>query len=276
MPEAERLKVIDGIIEALKKKEREEAEEARREEYMAQREAEGSNLNTPAGSAPQEFTLNTDKSWYFYNTATRNAGRTDFQRRWGSRKLEDDWRRRNKASFAAIDEPGEEDDSADTSDSTEISDEPADSIAAADASPRATDPHFPEYYLRQIPVTDVQKATANEVIQEGLYNSGLILKDRMEDFSAAQAEWDKLMTRYPDNVYRLDVYYNRYLMHMRTGREDLAEPFRQRILSEFADATWRPSRSRSTAGPMTTISPTATARYTRYTAAWSATIRCRR
>ncbi len=238
MPEAERLKVIDGIIEALKKKEREEAEEARREEYMAQREAEGSNLNTPAGSAPQEFTLNTDKSWYFYNTATRNAGRTEFQRRWGSRKLEDDWRRRNKASFAAIDEPGEEDDTADTSDNTETSDEPADSIAADGTSSRASDPHFPEYYLRQIPATDVQKATANEVIQEGLYNSGLILKDRMEDFSAAQAEWDKLMTRYPDNVYRLDVYYNRYLMHMRTGREDLAEPFRQRILSEFADSKY--------------------------------------
>lgn len=241
MPEEERLKVIDRIIDELKKKEKEEAEEARRQEYMAEREAEGSNLSTPAGGAPQEFTLNTDKSWYFYNTATRNAGRTDFQRRWGSRKLEDNWRRRNKAVYSMVGEADEEDEAegselSDNTDGTEPSDDSVDS-AGTDAS-RASDPHFPEYYIRQIPVTETQKVTANEVIQEGLYNSGLILKDRMEDFAAAQAEWSKLMTRYPDNVYRLDVYYNQYLMYMREGREELAEPFRQQILAEFPDSKY--------------------------------------
>ncbi len=100
MPEEEQLKVIGKIIDDLKKKEKEEAEAARREEYLAQQEANGSNLQTGNAQAPNAFTLNTDKSWYFYNTATRNAGRTDFQKRWGSRKLEDDWRRRNKASFS--------------------------------------------------------------------------------------------------------------------------------------------------------------------------------
>ena len=33
--------------------------------------------------------MNSDKSWYFYNTAVKNAGKTEFQKRWGSRKLED-------------------------------------------------------------------------------------------------------------------------------------------------------------------------------------------
>lgn len=237
MPEAERLKVIDNIIAELKKKEKEEAENAAREEYLAQQEAAGSNLNNSGVSAPQEFTLNTDKSWYFYNTATRNAGRTDFQRRWGSRKLEDDWRRRNKASFSLTsDEEGEDTDSAEEADGTDNPDDaaPTDSTAVS----RAADPHYPEYYLRQIPVTDAQKVTANDVIQEGLYNSGLILKDRMEDFAAAQKEWDRLMSRYPENVYRLDVYHNEYLMHMRQGREDLAEPYRQRIIAEFPDSKY--------------------------------------
>ncbi len=237
MPEAERLKVIDNILAELKKKEKEEAENAAREEYLAQQEAAGSNLNNSGVSAPQEFTLNTDKSWYFYNTATRNAGRTDFQRRWGSRKLEDDWRRRNKASFSLTsDEEGEDTDSAEEADGTDNPDDaaPTDSTAVS----RAADPHYPEYYLRQIPVTDAQKVTANDVIQEGLYNSGLILKDRMEDFAAAQKEWDRLMSRYPENVYRLDVYHNEYLMHMRQGREDLAEPYRQRIIAEFPDSKY--------------------------------------
>ncbi|MDE6685242.1 MAG: tetratricopeptide repeat protein, partial [Duncaniella sp.] len=109
---------------------------------------------------------------------------------------------------------------------------------AESAAARAADPHFPEYYLRQIPSTDEQKVTANEVIQEGLYNSGLILKDRMEDFTAAEKEWDDLMNRYPDNVYRLDVYHNRYLMYMRQGRADVAEIYRQKILSEFPESKY--------------------------------------
>ena len=64
-------------------------------------------------SAPKTFTLNTDDSWYFYNTATKNAGKTEFQKTWGSRKLEDDWRRRNKASFDASEFESDGDDSDD-------------------------------------------------------------------------------------------------------------------------------------------------------------------
>jgi tetratricopeptide (TPR) repeat protein len=35
--------------------------------------------------------------WYFYNQAALAFGRTEFRRRWGERKLEDNWRRLNKA-----------------------------------------------------------------------------------------------------------------------------------------------------------------------------------
>ena len=34
---------------------------------------------------------------------TKNAGKTQFQKVWGNRKLEDDWRRRNKNVFALND-----------------------------------------------------------------------------------------------------------------------------------------------------------------------------
>ena len=50
-----------------------------------------------------------DKSWYFYNSMTKNQGKNEFQRRWGARKLEDDWRRRNKTTFSLTEEEGLED-----------------------------------------------------------------------------------------------------------------------------------------------------------------------
>ena len=241
MPEEQQLAVIDKIISDLKKKEKEEAEAAKREEYLAQQEALGSNLNNNSANAPTTFTLNTDKSWYFYNTATRNAGRTDFQRRWGSRKLENDWRRRNKSSFSMDDftgsgeEEGNESPDGAEGDSGETGGE--ESVDKEQAA-KASDPHYREYYLKQIPKTDVEKTTAGEVIQEGLYNSGLILKDKLEDFDAATGEWNRLMSRYPDNVYRLDVYYNQYLMNVRRDRPEEAERYRQLILREFPDSKY--------------------------------------
>lgn len=233
MPEEQRMKVINVIIDSLKKKEAEEAERLKREEYLAQQAAQGNNNMQSSANAPTTFTLNTDDSWYFYNQATRNAGKTDFQRRWGSRRLEDDWRRRNKATFSFNDFESETSDN-DSISSDDSQQAPADSAALA----RENDPHYPEYYLRQIPSTPEDKLTANDIIQEGMYNVGLILKDRLDATGEAAAEWDKLLKRYPDNIYRLEVYYNMYLMYMRKGNKNLAEHYRQLILKEFPDSPY--------------------------------------
>lgn len=233
MPEEQRMKVINVIIDSLKKKEAEEAERLKREEYLAQQAAQGNSNMQSSANAPTTFTLNTDDSWYFYNQATRNAGKTDFQRRWGSRRLEDDWRRRNKATFSFNDFESETSDN-DSISSDDSQQAPADSAALA----RENDPHYPEYYLRQIPLTPEDKLTANDIIQEGMYNVGLILKDRLDATGEAAAEWDKLLRRYPDNIYRLEVYYNMYLMYMRKGNKNQAEHYRQLILKEFPDSPY--------------------------------------
>ena len=45
---------------------------------------------------------------------------------------------------------------------------------------RYEDPHYPEYYLRQIPTTEAEILTSNEIIQEGLYNMGIILRTTLK------------------------------------------------------------------------------------------------
>ena len=241
MTPEQRLAVVDKIIDELKKREKEEEEEARREQYLAEQAAKGTGLQQ-MGNAQQTntFVLNTDNSWYFYNTATRNAGRTDFQKRWGSRKLEDDWRRRNKATFS-LDSFGDEDsgdlasDDSDSGDGEQSDDE---STKTQEELEHENDPHYPEYYLRQIPSDPTQIANSNEVIQEGLYNMGLILKDKLSDYSAARKEFLKLNERYPDNIYRLDVYYNLYMMAVRDNDAAMAEHWRQLIITDFPDSPY--------------------------------------
>lgn len=233
MTPEQQMKVIEKLIADLKEKEKKEAEAAAREEFLANRGQDGLQDQNN-----QVFTMNNgDDSWYFYNTATKNAGRTEFQRRWGNRKLEDDWRRRNKQTFSFNDFGA---DTTSGEKAPEEGDVPADSVAAPDqeAMQRENDPHFPEYYLKQIPKTDLEKQTANDIIQEGLYNMGVILKDKMEDFPAAETEFETLLRRYPDNIYRLDAYYNLYLMFMRAGEMAKAERYRQLILTEFPDTKY--------------------------------------
>ena len=222
-------KLVDDLI----KREKEAEEAAKREEYLASQAGKGTNPMDQNAPATPALSMNSDKSWYFYNTMTKNAGKTEFQRRWGARKLEDDWRRRNKATFSLDDEEEEGD-----GEGTEGA--PNDSVAAADKKEidAANDPHNVEYYLKQIPSTPEEIKTCNDIIQEGLYNMGVILKDKLEDFTAARTEFNELESRYPDNIYRLDVYYNMYLMAVREDNSQLAEVWRAKILADFPDSPY--------------------------------------
>ena len=228
--------VIAKIIEELKKKEKEEAENAAREEYLAKQNARGSQLGDNK-NAPASYNINTDNSWYFYNTATKNAGKTQFQKQWGSRKLEDNWRRRDKTTFSFDDE--EADSALLAMADSVVVDENGDTVKVdVEALKRAEDPHFEEYYLKQIPKTEEEIQSSHEIIQEGLYNMGTILKDKMEDYNAAAYEYGQLLERYPDNTYRLDVYYSMYMMFMRNGQVADAEPYRDSILVHFPDSKY--------------------------------------
>ena len=51
------------------------------------------------GNRNEQFGNNTSGGkWYFYNPATLSFGLSEFTKKWGKRKLEDDWRRKNKKS----------------------------------------------------------------------------------------------------------------------------------------------------------------------------------
>ena len=232
MTDDERARVIDRLIEEYKKRQKEEAEAATREEYEAEKQANESKIQD---TNQRQFSINNDDSWYFYNQTTRNQGKTEFQKRWGSRKLEDNWRRRNKMSFNTDDfEPD-----------TEAADSTATDGSAAQPSAEEkerlaseNDPTNPQYYLKDIPMTPEAQAQAHEIIQEGLYNMGVILKDKLDDPRAADAQFQRLLRDYPDNVYRLDTYYNLYLMNARAGDAAAAEHYRQLIITDFPESSY--------------------------------------
>lgn len=173
------------------------------------------------------FRVNSDDSWYFYNSNAKNRGRNEFIKKWGPRKLEDDWRRSNKLTFNM----GENYDEEDESQQNLLSDTAQDnSISENDRSLQS--------YIDQIPSTKEQITLANDVVQQGLYNMGVILKDKIEDYQAAEQKFRELLERYPDNEYRLDTYFNLYLMAAREEDLSKAEKWRKLIMSDFPESPY--------------------------------------
>lgn len=243
LPEEEIMKLINEKIEEVKEQERLLAEETARQEHLANQSAMNSafgqstmgGAQAPTGPAMQIG--GKSSSWYFYNKATIATGKTEFQRKWGKRKLEDNWRRINKAAFSMSD--FEEYDYGAEEDAEAIADSLAQAEAIADSlNVPVTDTKDPKYYLQQLPRTPEEIALSDDLIMDGLYNMGVILKNDLEDYEAAMSVFDRLMTQYPENSYMLDTYYNIYLMNMINDDKIEAESYRQKILVEYPESKY--------------------------------------
>ena len=232
---AERLAIVERIIEEVKKKEEEERKAAELEELMSKREEALADMPArPQTNTP--MVSNGDDSWYFYNSQLVAQGKNDFQRKWGRRKLEDNWRRRNKTvlateEFAAIDYDAEEQ----MADSLAMQEMAADSIPVDTV---VTDNKNPEYYLQQIPLTEEAMAESNEILADGLFNMGMIYKDKLEDFNLAQKTFQRLYTQFPDFPQLDEVYYNLYLMHSRWKHPAEAEAYKSALIAKYPESKY--------------------------------------
>ncbi len=91
MSEKERNAAIDRVIDALKKKEKEEKNKLAEEESNRQQAKNGGNANRNHNSNKNNNTStgNTGQKglWYFYNPIAVSQGKTQFQRLWGKQGM---------------------------------------------------------------------------------------------------------------------------------------------------------------------------------------------
>ena len=101
---------------------------------------------------------------------------------------------------------------------------------------RAEDPHYEEYYLKQIPFTEEQVAASNLVIQDGLYNSGIIFKDKLDNLPLSEKALTRLFTDFPEFEKMDDVYYHMFLLHSRKGEHDIAQGYVNRLAENYPES----------------------------------------
>jgi len=252
LSEEELNKVIDNLIKELIKKETEEAEN---EALAAYEEKKSQNVDPLAQKQTAPTVGQTDKSWYFYNPSIISQGKSEFQRKWGARKPEDNWRRKNKTETLAFDSDSESESPADStgtipatipeasaSGSTESASGTPESASGSStptfSEEESSDPHKRAYYLIQIPRTDEELANANQIIEEGLYNEGKIINEKLENFPLAIRTFLDMEKRYPESVYRLETYYAIFLMYMRMNDLANAEIYKQKLLEAFPESAY--------------------------------------
>ncbi|MEI8225419.1 MAG: tetratricopeptide repeat protein, partial [Bacteroidota bacterium] len=155
--------------------------------------------------------------WYFYNQATLTFGRTEFRRRWGDRKLEDNWRRSNKTRASAPQVSANSDEA---------------SRNGSDTAAAVLDYKNPEFYLKSLPLTDSLLKISNEKIAIALLNAGKAYSERILDQARATETFESLINRFSDSELVPEALYNLYRIN-KEKNSSKSEAYRQRLLEKY-------------------------------------------
>lgn len=225
MDSVSRNKLIDKIIAQVIEQEEREQQQREYEEQLAM-------MGAAIGETPKSepTTGNTSgSSWYFYNPAAVSKGFTEFTRKWGMRRLEDNWRINDKQSLASAFSDGGDD---------EALTEAKNARAKQDSLNATYTTHDRGYYLKDLPFSPEQREVADSLIANGLYNLGFLYMDRLGDVPRSIESYTALETRYPNNEKELPTWYALYKMHNDLGHDDEALIYKTKIFDKYPTSSY--------------------------------------
>lgn len=239
MDEKDRNAAIDRTIAEVKRKEKEERDRLAEQNAQETMQQNGGGNNMQQQNNRQQNNTNQQNNglWYFYNATAVSQGKAAFQKMWGKRENVDNWQRVNKT---VVNFGGNQEE-------TELSEAQLDSIARQEAiedslaqiaDSAQNDPHKREYYLAQIPFTEDQIEASNKIIEDGLFNAGVIFKDKLNNLPLSEKQLKRLTSQYTDFEKMADAYYHMYLLYMRKGETDVAEGYVERLKKEYPESEW--------------------------------------
>jgi tetratricopeptide (TPR) repeat protein len=215
MPEGERNRIVDQIIADIIAKEEENRKALQEDQLNLQYGNQMANQNLRQGNTSAEG------KWYFYNLNAKSFGQPEFRMIWGNRRIEDNWRRKNKQSIAVFDE-----------DTGETLAENPDQVSPVTSNTRQR-----EYYLQNIPVNQEMLKVSDSILSESLFNMGLIYRSEFSDEQKSIESFTELLKRYPQNPWELPVYYNLYELYAEINQSAESERYKNLLTSKFPESS---------------------------------------
>ena len=228
LPEEQQRAIVEKIIADLIEQEKQDSIlQAQQERELAQengiRSVNTANMLGGGGAQKGE--------WYFYNPQLIKQGQQEWRRRWGTRTLEDNWRRQNKQVVAAFSDYDTDEDDTDGLDSIPTTD------STTITPTYETDTHKPEYYLQQIPRTPEALAMSDSLWRQAMIALVYIYRDKVQDEALAMETMHQLEQRNASHPDLLDTYYGYYLYALRYNQQDQAAQWRQKITTYYPTST---------------------------------------
>jgi tetratricopeptide (TPR) repeat protein len=160
--------------------------------------------------------------WYFYNPMTVGMGKSDFQRIWGKRKLEDNWRRKNKLTLVDAGAEQEEDSL----------------VNKDDVKKKIVDPKTPAFYLQDLPLTDSLMQVSDEMIKSALFSAGRIYRTEFNDLPRSIHVLEELNRRFKGSIYELPAFFELYQLYKENGDPTTSDSYKQQIVTLYPDSKY--------------------------------------
>ena len=164
--------------------------------------------------------ISTEGSWYFYNQAALTFGRTEFRRRWGERRLEDNWRRSNRARVTMATVAVENGEAGNLGDTVAV------------ASERTK-----EFYLKNLPLTDSLMNVSLLKSSAALLGEGKVLASRLGDTTRAVVSLEEASKPGGTDNTRSEALYEIYRL-LQSKDPAKAERRRAELLSLFPSSDY--------------------------------------
>lgn len=210
MPERDRNKIIDKIIADIVAEE----ERLKQEEQLQQ-----ANSLMYMQNQQNQQTTQTAGKWYFYNPSSISYGMGEFKRKWGNRKVEDNWRRKNKMVVVTMTEEEE--------------------LAVADSMKNpAMNKKSREYYLQNLPMTDSLMTVSQKMVEDAMFNAGEIYMNQFRNYNLSIESFEGLNNRFPKTDYQLISWYDLYRLNIFIENKERSDYYKQLIVQKHPNSNY--------------------------------------
>ncbi|MDB5024852.1 MAG: tetratricopeptide repeat protein [Mucilaginibacter sp.] len=164
-------------------------------------------------------------SFYFYNSNAVSQGYNDFKQRWGNRKLEDNWRRSNKASSDITSS------AAPSLDPFAPSDQPSTGKNTTSAG------NYRQQLIKDLPLSPELLVLSNTRIYNAYFEIANFYRDILGDKKEAIAIYELLLSRFPNTADGATLYYNLYRLYS-DGDTARSDEYKRLLLKNYAQTPY--------------------------------------
>jgi len=220
MDEDARIKFFNDYIVWLKADDARKLAEA--EEAARKAEEEATTSNTLIGGKANGF--------YLYNPITIQKGRIEFEKKWGDRPLQDQWRILSKPVNTLAAKVENEENSNNENIRIEKPEEKDEEVI----NPLYTT----DYYIKQIPTNTDTIAKMRSDRNFAYYALGLIYNEQFGKYELSSKTLETLLTYKPEEDLELPTYYYLYKDYKTLGYKKKEKKYRDIILKKYPDSRY--------------------------------------